>query len=67
MNVVLDVRQLTPEQHAALIDEARRRAIEARREAAQQFWSALGRRLGRARLALRRRLVAADLRSRGLV
>lgn len=43
MNNELFHRPLTPLEHAAVFDAARRRAIDARREAIDEFWSALGR------------------------
>jgi hypothetical protein len=47
MTAPLDFRTLSPARQAALMDDARRRAIEARREAMRAFWSALGRALRR--------------------
>jgi hypothetical protein len=49
MNAPLDFRSLSLTRRAALMDDARRRAIEARREAMRAFWSALGRALRRGR------------------
>lgn len=45
---------LSPTEYAALRDEARRRALEARREAIDGFWSALGQALATIASALRR-------------
>ncbi|WP_395699290.1 hypothetical protein [Aquabacterium sp.] len=39
--------RLSPTEHAAIFDAARRRAAELRAEAEQAFWSALGRALRR--------------------
>jgi len=49
MTAPLDFRTLSPARQAALMDDARRRAIEARREAMRAFWSTLGRALRRGR------------------
>lgn len=38
----------SPIDYAALMDAAQRRALEARREALDEFWSALGRGIGAA-------------------
>lgn len=67
MSHPIDIRRLSPQQQAALMDEARRRATEARREAIDQLWTDIGRALGRARLALRRHWMARQLRSHGAV
>jgi hypothetical protein len=47
-------QRLSPLEHAALFDAARRRALEARREAIDEFWTALGRAALSAWRALRR-------------
>lgn len=63
----IDFRRLSPQQQAALVDEARRRAVEARHEAIDRFWTDIGRVFGRTRLSLRRHWMARQLRSHGAV
>lgn len=63
----IDIRQLSPQQHTALMDTIRRRALEARAEAIDRFWADLGRALARASLSLRRQWAVRQLRSRGAV
>lgn len=48
--------RLTPAEHAALMDRARARALQARREAADAFWIALGAALTAAGRAVAQRL-----------
>ena len=67
MTPLLDPRTLTPAQQAALMDDARRRAVAARREAMRSFWSDAARLLGRLRIRLQRAWLAHALRSRGAV
>lgn len=43
MNTEHFPRNLTPFEYAALVDSAKLRAIELRREAIRAFWSAVGR------------------------
>jgi hypothetical protein len=43
MNTELFHRPLSPDEHTALFDAARQRALQARREAIDEFWSAVGR------------------------
>jgi hypothetical protein len=65
MNAPLDFRSLSLTRRAALMDDARRRAIEARREAMRAFWSALGRALRRGRQSLRHVFSASPDRAHG--
>lgn len=65
MTAPLDFRTLSPTRQAALMEDARRRAIEARREAMRAFWSALGRALRRGRQSLRHALTASPDRAHG--
>ncbi|HMC14333.1 MAG TPA: hypothetical protein VKI18_01785 [Albitalea sp.] len=58
MNTELFISSLSPRDHAALIDAAKRRATELRREAIRDFWSAMGRGTRCAWHAMRRRLPA---------
>ncbi|MFT3957248.1 MAG: hypothetical protein QM722_23560 [Piscinibacter sp.] len=67
MNTSFEIRRLSSQEQAALMDAARRRAVEARREAIDQFWNDLARALARARLSLRRHWLAGAARSRGAV
>lgn len=67
MSHPIDIRRLSPQQQAALMDAARQRALAARREAIDRFWADIGRAFGRARLSLRRRWMAHQLRSHGAV
>ena len=45
--------RLSPLAHAQFFEAARQRALQARREAADEFWSAVGQGLRRAAAALR--------------
>ena len=47
-------RSLSPQDYAALIDAAKRRAVALRQEAISTLWTTLGRRLGTAWHAVRR-------------
>ena len=62
MTAPLDFRTLSPTRQAALMDDARRRAIEARREAMRAFWSTLGRALRRGRQSLQATIAATFVR-----
>lgn len=62
MTAPLDFRTLSPVRQAALMDDARRRAIEARREAMRAFWSTLGRALRRGRQSLQATIAATFVR-----
>jgi hypothetical protein len=65
MTAPIDFRSLSLTRRAALMDDARRRAIEARREAMRAFWSALGRALRRGRQSLRHVFAASPDRAHG--
>ena len=54
MNDYSTYRALTPLQFAAVMDSAKRRAIQARREAIDEFWNAVAQRLRSAWHALAR-------------
>jgi hypothetical protein len=54
MNTERFPHDLTPLEYAALIDSAKLRATELRREAIQAFWSAVGRALRSAWRAMQR-------------
>ena len=56
MNPLTRITDLTPAEHAALMDEARRRAMELRAAALDEAWAALGRHRRAAWRALRRAL-----------
>lgn len=66
MTAPLDFRTLSPARQAALMDDARRRAIEARREAMRAFWSAVGRALRRGRQSVARALATSPARAHGV-
>lgn len=48
--------RLTPAEHAALMDQARARALQARREAADAFWTAASGALANTGRAVTRRI-----------
>ena len=48
--------RLTPAEHAALMDQARARALQARREAADAFWTAAAGALANTGRAVTRRI-----------
>lgn len=66
MTAPLDFRTLSPTRQAALMDDARRRAIEVRREAMHAFWSTLGRALRRGRQSVAHALTPSQARAHGV-
>lgn len=56
MNIEHFPNGLSPLEHAALMDAAKARALELRREAIRDFWSAVGLAIRSAGRAIRRRM-----------